>query len=333
MLIAAAHASRRGTARIRVTKSAPDPGKLRFFQLIAGAPQGMTRGSKRHTRRAGKQRRGLLALALLAPIASCVPQSAGLRSAGSIAAVSIDVPPEDSEPIVATPAPIDLAGPAAASIAFRADSSLDRMRALECLAEAIYYEARSESEGGQRAVAQVVLNRVRHPVYPSSVCGVVYQGPMKPGGGCQFTFSCDGSLARRPVEPGWSRARRIAAEALSGKVFAPVGHATHYHTTSVAPDWAPRLTRIGLIGSHIFYRRPGTAGSPAAFAQSYSGREPGGFPLVQYAALATPAVPAALATEQPTPTEALTAVELTSNRLPESRVRPEWANSGRWKTP
>ena len=90
--------------------------------------------------------------------------------------------------------------------AYRGRTALDRLRSLDCLAQAIYYEARSESEDGQRAVAQVVLNRVRHPAWPNSVCGVVYQGPMRAGGGCQFTFTCDGSLSA-------ARRRRLGARA------------------------------------------------------------------------------------------------------------------------
>src|SRR3546814_1037743 len=124
-----------------------------------------------------RHRRELLTLALLVPAASCVPEARRLQSAGSLAPVSIELPPD----IAAAPAParaaaLDLRDPAAAPFDFRADTGLDGLRALDCLAEAVYYEARSESEEGQRAVAQVVLNRVRHPAYPGSVCGVVYQG-------------------------------------------------------------------------------------------------------------------------------------------------------------
>ena len=118
----------------------------------------------------------------------------------------------------------------------RADAD-SRDRALECLTQAVYYEAATEGADGQRAVAQVVLNRMRHPGFPSSVCGVVYQGAELPTG-CQFTFTCDGSLARQPIPSIWSRARKIAMEALSGHVFAPVGHATHYHADYVLPYWA-----------------------------------------------------------------------------------------------
>ena len=148
------------------------------------------------------------------------------------------------------------------------------MRSIDCLAQAVYYEARSEGEDGERAVAQVVLNRVRHPAWPNSVCGVVYQGPMRAGGGCQFTFTCDGSLRYAPAGAGWDEARRIAAEALGGRTFAPVGLATHYHTNAVFPAWAPRLVKTNVIGAHIFYRLPGLAGAPGAFANAYAGSEP-----------------------------------------------------------
>ena len=146
-------------------------------------------------------------------------------------------------------------------------------RAAECLAQAIWYEAASESEAGQRAVAQVVLNRVAHPAWPSSVCGVVYQGSDR-STGCQFTFTCDGSLARRPSGASWARAQRIAAEALSGSVYAPVGLATHYHTLWVNPYWANSLDHIGSIGAHRFYRNRGAGGQAAAFSNTYAGLEP-----------------------------------------------------------
>ncbi len=148
----------------------------------------------------------------------------------------------------------------------------DRFRALQCLTAAIYYEAASEPDGGQRAVAQVVLNRVAHPAYPNTVCGVVYQGSERPS--CQFSFACDGSLARKPMAAFWDRARRVAADALAGYVYAPVGLATHYHTTAVHPYWAPSLTFIGTIGAHRFYRWGGAAGKPAAFTARYVGGEP-----------------------------------------------------------
>ena len=135
-------------------------------------------------------------------------------------------------------------------------SRADRGRSLECLTQAIYYEARSESEEGQRAVAQVVLNRARHPSYPNTVCGVVFQGSERRTG-CQFTFTCDGSIHRGVTDAGsWERAERIASAALSGSVYRPVGLALNYHTTAIRPYWAPSLVRQAVIGAHIFYRRP-----------------------------------------------------------------------------
>jgi hypothetical protein len=162
-------------------------------------------------------------------------------------------------------------GPAARPIIARG-TSVDQSRALQCLTAAIYYEAASEPDAGQRAVAQVVLNRVAHPAWPNTVCGVVYQGSERPS--CQFSFACDGSMARRPMAQFWERARRVAADALAGYVYAPVGLATHYHTSAVHPYWADSLAFIGTIGAHRFYRWSGTAGRPAAFAAVYSGGEP-----------------------------------------------------------
>jgi len=162
---------------------------------------------------------------------------------------------------------------AAAKPFFGAGSGITQMRAAECLAQAIWYEAASESEAGQRAVAQVVLNRVAHPSWPSSVCGVVYQGSER-STGCQFTFTCDGSLARRPGGASWARAQAIATEALNGAVYAPVGLATHYHTLWVNPYWASSLDHIGTIGAHRFYRTRGASGQAGAFSSGYAGLEP-----------------------------------------------------------
>jgi spore germination cell wall hydrolase CwlJ-like protein len=161
---------------------------------------------------------------------------------------------------------------AAAAFKLKADD-VSRKRALECLTQAVYYEAASEGTDGERAVAQVVLNRMRHPAYPSSVCGVVYQGSERVTG-CQFTFTCDGSLARVPVPSLWKQAQKIAEQALAGKVFAPVGHATHYHADFVLPYWADSLDKSVQIGRHIFYRLKNGLGSSSAFSQKYAGSEP-----------------------------------------------------------
>jgi len=146
------------------------------------------------------------------------------------------------------------AAPVLASRPFDLSNSdpLDRRRALLCMTQAIYYEAGFEPLEGRRAVAQVVINRMRHPAFPKSVCGVVYQGARDPV--CQFSFVCDGSLYRRPEAGAWKQAERIAAAALDGFVERSVGAATHYHADYVAPYWAPRLAKIVQIGAHIFYR-------------------------------------------------------------------------------
>lgn len=145
-------------------------------------------------------------------------------------------------------------------------------RAEECLALAVYYEAGNQDQSGQEAVAQVVLNRVRHPAFPRSICGVVFQG-FERRTGCQFTFTCDGSLLRLPESRRWSEARRIAQEALAGFVFTPVGLATHYHANYVVPYWATSLEKNAQVGAHIFYRWPDGWGRPSAFGREYLGRE------------------------------------------------------------
>jgi hypothetical protein len=148
-------------------------------------------------------------------------------------------------------------------------SNLDERRALLCLAQAVYYEAGFEPLEGRRAVAQVVLNRLRHPAFPKSVCGVVYQGAGT--GVCQFTFVCDGALYRPPALGAWNQAEAIARAALAGYVEKTVGEATHYHADYVAPRWAPLLAKVAQIGQHIFYRWPGGWGQPAAFTGRYIG--------------------------------------------------------------
>lgn len=176
----------------------------------------------------------------------------------------------DAEP---APAPFGaLVGPAARGM--RVDfSGIDRTRAEQCLTAAIYYEAASEPDGGQRAVAQVVLNRVAHKSYPDTVCGVVYQGSERRTG-CQFSFTCDGSLARVPNRLFWERARNVAVAALAGYVYTPVGLATHYHTFAVHPYWSPKLVNVANIGAHRFFRFPGKAGESGAFNFAYLGGEP-----------------------------------------------------------
>ncbi|MDF0488558.1 cell wall hydrolase [Sphingomonas sp. H39-1-10] len=154
----------------------------------------------------------------------------------------------------------------------RARTPDDAARAIDCLTAAIYYEARSESDEGERAVAQVVLNRVRDPAFPDSICGVVYQGSAR-SSGCQFSFTCDGSM-NHPIEPSaWARARAVATGALAGLVYAPVGSATFYHANYVSPWWATSMRQVAAVGAHIFYRWRGAMENALAFRQTYSGSE------------------------------------------------------------
>ena len=156
---------------------------------------------------------------------------------------------------------------------FDAATAEDRRRALRCLTQAVYFEAALEPTDGQEAVAQVVLNRVRDPNYANTVCGVVFEGAERVTG-CQFSFTCDGSLAQTPVAWAWDRARIVAERALSGHVATQVGTATHYHADYVHPWWAPTVAKITQIGAHIFYRWKGVYGETAAFRTVYRGHEP-----------------------------------------------------------
>ncbi len=306
--------------------------------------------------------REIVCCAALLVTASCVPLKAAdapVDPATPIISAPLTPAPQPEPMVLRDVAPTEAsrinasipfsveANPRARSTVFRAASPGDQLRSLQCLAEAIYYEARSENEDGQRAVAQVVLNRVRHPAWPASVCGVVYQGPLRAGGGCQFTFTCDGALVRLPFGADWARARRLAAEALAGNVFAPAGLATNYHTHQVLPDWAFRLPKTTVIGNHIFYRLHGAWGGAGAFNQAYRGREPSPatvmaarLPIdlgrgaratlaapVDLASLQLPAFPGyparpILAGEAPPPP--------VNDRLPQSTVKAEFANSGRY---
>ena len=123
----------------------------------------------------------------------------------------------------------------------------------QCLAEAVYYEARSESRSGQLAVADVVKNRVKSKHYPNSICDVVYQGAHRPFA-CQFSFACDGSMDRAPKGKAWERSQNIAQVSLTGFVSDLTKNSTHYHTVAINPDWAETLEFKATIGFHKFYR-------------------------------------------------------------------------------
>lgn len=303
-------------------------------------------------RRHAGRRAALLGLAIAAP-AFAAPGGWGgpapdAQHAASPAPMPFDLPgesfPAPAFHYLAAQAPLPtgaIAEPAAetAHPLLAGGTGRDRARAQQCLTMAIYYEAASESDSGQRAVAQVVLNRVAHPAWPDTVCGVVFQGSER-ATGCQFTFTCDGSLARQPARLWWDRAARVARAALAGAVHAPAGLATHYHTVQVNPYWAASLDQVGTIGAHRFYRWPGANGRLAAFSAAYRGGEPlaaphprapeaDGLPLPAPATLAVAASslphPAGPTMEQPA------AVPPLADSLPASgTVRPEYAHSGQW---
>jgi hypothetical protein len=141
----------------------------------------------------------------------------------------------------------------------------DNARQMRCLAEAIYFESRSEPEDGQAAVAQVVLNRVRSGIYPTTICGVVYQDRNRPFA-CQFTFACEGK-SLRIEEPGpWAVATRIAEAVVTGANFNhKVEEAVNYHANYVSPFWVGYLRKVDRIGAHIFYAmRDGVNWAPGA---------------------------------------------------------------------
>jgi len=128
-----------------------------------------------------------------------------------------------------------------------------RLAESDCLARAIYFEARSESEMGQLAVAKVVLNRVKDPNYPKTICGVVYQGASRTNA-CQFSFACDGVSDQPKSRVAWDQSKKIAARALAGDQSINIlGAATYYHADYVNPKWSSSFKRLIKIGRHIFY--------------------------------------------------------------------------------
>lgn len=197
-----------------------------------------------------------------------------------VASMALAAQPQAFEPLAPEQAaainartPISrLPNPAAAPFRLTDANPRDRANALTCLTMAVYYEAGTQPQEGQEAVAQVVLNRVRNPHFPKSICGVVFEGSELPTG-CQFTFTCDGSLNRAPSPDLWRAAREVARRALDGYVQTQVGLATHYHTIWVVPYWQTSVIKVGHIGAHDFFRMEGGLGAPDAFTGQYAGAE------------------------------------------------------------
>lgn len=205
-----------------------------------------------------------------------------------------------------------LRGPTAPSgRAAQAEPTVDQ-REHHCLSQAVYYEARGETQRGQVAVAEVIMNRVRSAYYPNSICAVVYQGSHR-ATGCQFTFTCDGSLGHRPRGRAWERAQRVATAVMLGYTRPVTQHATHYHTHAVDPVWSAGLVETTSIGSHVFYRMPNR--SERAYYQEALARRRGVFgghggqealipeaaPVEEAAALAVDAEPDAAAADAAAP--------------------------------
>ena len=335
--------ARLGYARCSMTVRSPLSAHQRF----------VLRARARAARRARRMRIGGI---LLMPFAllSCVGDGGVVQVASApVAQASASVIYANVPVIATTPvAAIDDLAPSETMPAPTGPSFIaalgqrDRMRATLCLASAIYYEAATEPDEGQRAVAQVVLNRVRHREWPQTVCGVVYQGSSAPG--CQFSFACDGAMARSPMLSAWIRARRVAERALAGEVYAPVGSATFYHTLQVAPAWGRRMTPVAIVGAHIFYRMPSDAPGAETLPMLYAGREPHPGPLPRVAPpaqLITAGVPMPLvptaAVGMPIAASKPAAVRYSATppsqdkryvagALPDSTIREEFRDSGKW---
>lgn len=172
-----------------------------------------------------------------------------------------DMPVQDAAtaPLSAETAAIDAPDPADAPAAGAPLVRLDlasRARALDCMSVAIAYEAAGQPIAGQQAVGQVIVNRMRDPRFPKTVCGVVFQGSSR-STGCQFTFACDGSFHRAMSDTTLLMARTVAESVLGGTAPDRVSGATHYHADYVLPYWAGTGQPVTKIGAHIFYRMPG----------------------------------------------------------------------------
>jgi hypothetical protein len=186
------------------------------------------------------------------------------QSAGALGVDPPSPPPNIDEPAPAWQAqarnaliPYSRANPLSPARFSAAADAEAPAQALQCLTSAVYYEAGREPEAGKRGVAQVVVNRWANRAFPKTICGVVHQGALAPG--CQFSFMCDGSLARKPAPDAWRDAETIARAALNGYVEPSVGAATHYHADYVVPVWASTMLKLTKLGRHIFYRWPGAA--------------------------------------------------------------------------
>lgn len=222
----------------------------------------------------------IVAVLYSSELASVGRQDARPHPVAPPADVVPDVQPMELAPVTEADAraqnadiPLVTKGFVAARPFLYAGSGDGRARARDCLAAAMLYEAGDDSKG-QLAVGQVVINRARHPAFPKSICGVVFQGSER-ATGCQFTFTCDGALNRRYSDAAWARAQANADSMLSGTTYPKVGLATHYHTDWVRPYWSDSLEKIAIVDTHLFFRWPGYWGTPGAFRGAVSGNDAG----------------------------------------------------------
>lgn len=265
-----AFAAAPGAKGARIAESTGGISAEAFARLTAGMDPAMLALASRFDARAA---------AFAAPTPQLTPAADGAAPPEETGILRLqDMTPDQARIWNANNPTSTLPNPAAKPFRLKTSGMLDEARAVDCMTAAIYYEARWESVDGQRAVAQVVLNRLRHPAYPKTVCGVVFEGSnLKTG--CQFSFTCDGSMRGQPIPAVWARTRAVAEAALNGYVMRQVGNATHYHANYVAPYWSPNLVKVSTIGAHIFYRWTGSWGRPPAFSGHYEGGEVAGMQI------------------------------------------------------
>ena len=201
-----------------------------------------------------------LAVILAAASAAVGAAATNRQHTDKIATVTVTpavVAPAVVKAQVAAPIPAPVPAAQAVRVASAADMAMSQLlEEHRCLSEVMYYEARGEGQDGQMAVAEVVFHRLRHGQYGHSICAVVYEGAG--GSGCQFSFTCNGELAQHRSPVAWRAAEILAARILTGQTALRdiTGDATHFHATSVSPDWADDngMERTAQIGNHIFYR-------------------------------------------------------------------------------
>jgi spore germination cell wall hydrolase CwlJ-like protein len=206
----------------------------------------------------------VLGLLVLGPSPAHAQDSSGARRFATGMASPLFSAPWGSDAAPANdPGFADSVAPAVSPRFGPAVAAGDQARAVDCMTAAIAYEAGYEPLAGREAVAQVILNRLREPRFPKTVCGVVFEGSQRRTG-CQFTFTCDGSLMRRLRSEVVDAARATAVSVLDGLTPDRVRGATHYHANYVNPYWASTGQMTARIGAHLFYRMPADAGRLAS---------------------------------------------------------------------